>query len=252
MRLRSMLRPGQVDVWYTRTADCLDAGMERHYRSLLTDEEASRLERFRFPYLRQEYLVTRALCRLTLSHYADVAPCDWRFIANRYGRPEIAGPGSGHRLRFNLSNARSLVACAVTLDDDIGVDVEEIDRPGETLSIAHHYFSPKELAGLRALPEARQQDRFYALWTLKEAYIKARGMGLSIPLDRFSFEIGREIGIELAPELGDRAERWHFELRPVGDRHLLAVCAERTDVAPVEVRFHACVPGLDMPGRAVG
>ncbi|MEO7324498.1 MAG: 4'-phosphopantetheinyl transferase superfamily protein [Dokdonella sp.] len=246
MRIESTLQPGQVDVWYCWIKDCPAASLEDDFCALLTDEEAERMARYRFDYLRHEYLVTRALCRLTLSRYADVDPRDWRFVVNAYGRPEIAAPASAMRLRFNLSNARSLVACAVSLDEDVGVDVEETDRPGETLSIADRYFTATELAGLRAQPPEHQRRRFFELWTLKESYIKARGMGLSIPLERFSFDIGARVRIDIDPALEDAPERWHFELRPLGERHMMAVCAPRSAANPGSVRYFPCIPSVGM------
>lgn len=245
------LAPDEAQVWYCWTDECLMDGRAELYRSLLSAEESARLERFRFEHLKREFLVTRALCRLTLSRYAPVHPAAWRFAANRYGRPEVAMPGLDLPLRFNLSNARSLVACVVTRTADAGVDVEEMDRPGETVAIADQYFSKSEVDGLRRLPAAQQRQRFFELWTLKESYIKARGLGLSIPLEQFSFELQETIGISFDARLQDRADDWHFELHWPSRRHVLAVGLRRGCSRTVRVRVRHTVPGgaREVPGK---
>lgn len=249
MDVGARLNPGQFDVWYCWTQECLDAGLEAYYLSLLTEDETARMRRFKFEYLQHEYLVTRALCRSTLSRYAKVHPADWRFSANAYGRPEIAGPHTAEGLRFNLSNARSLVACVVATDVDAGIDVEETDRPGETLSIADRFFSRSELEALRAEPMERQKQRFFELWTLKESYIKARGMGLAIPLEKFSFDIGQRIGIQFDTAIDDDPDNWHFELHPLGARHMIAVCAGLSTASVCRINVRHCVPGIErIPG----
>ena len=132
-------------------------------------------------------------------------------------------------LRFNLSNTYGLIACAVTLDRELGVDVEDTERPGETVSIADGFFSRQEIAALRALPPDRQRSRFFDYWTLKEAYIKARGMGLAIPLDQFSFSLddGPRIGVAFDPALGDDASTWQFEQFALSPRHRTSAAVRR-------------------------
>lgn len=249
MHTDAQLSPGQFDVWYCWTRECLDSGLEDYYRSLLTEDELARMQRFKFEYLRHEYLITRALCRITLSRYAKLHPADWRFRANAYGRPEISGRHAESGLRFNLSNARSLVACVVTAAADVGIDVEEVDRPGETVSIADRFFSRAELDTLRTHPLEYQRQRFFELWTLKESYIKARGMGLAIPLEKFSFTVGPQIGIRFDPTIDDDAGNWHFELHPLGQRHMMAVCAGRSAASNCRINVRHCVPGME---RIVG
>lgn len=239
------LEPGEVHVWYCWTEQCLQRGLGDYYRSLLSDAEAERLQRYKFEYLQHEYLMTRALCRITLSRYAGVHPADWRFRANAYGRPEIDAPAGSAPLRFNLSNARSLIACAVTRTADAGVDVEETDRAGETVAIADRFFSPREVAALQAQPPERQRERFFEYWTLKESYIKARGMGLSIPLEQFSFDLAEGIRIGFDAALEDDADAWQFELHRPSARHQLAV-GVRCGASPHAIRVREVVPGPEL------
>jgi 4'-phosphopantetheinyl transferase len=175
----------------------------------LTDEERIRHRAFVFERNQREYLATRGLVRRVLSRARMAPPGSWRFVKNEYGRPQLDPPCG---LRFNLANHPSLVVCALREGElEVGVDVEPLARGGEVLEIASTVFSPHELAALRALPPAQQAERAISLWTLKEAYIKARGMGLSLPLQEFSFVFsagGAEIQFSAA--LPDDPARWAF------------------------------------------
>ncbi len=126
-----------------------------------------------------------------LSRYADVAPRDWPFRIDEHGRPELAArPAGTPDLRFNVSHTNGLVACAVTVGREVGVDVEHTGRR-LVHDVAERFFSPREVADLRACPAADQPVVFFDYWTLKESYIKARGLGLALPLRQFSFLLRR-------------------------------------------------------------
>jgi 4'-phosphopantetheinyl transferase len=237
------LAADEAHVWYAKTADCDTPALRNYYRSILSAEESARLERLAFDYLKLEYLITRALCRTVLSAYANVSPSVWRFGANPYGRPEIALRRPSLRLRFNLTNATSLVACIVTQDVDAGIDAEELNRRGETVAIADRYFSSTELKALHALPKDRQRYRFFELWTLKESYVKARGMGLSIPLDQFSFLFEETpIRITFDASLADVAACWQFQLYRPSERHLMAIAIRRGYVQEFRILIREVVP----------
>jgi 4'-phosphopantetheinyl transferase len=220
-----LILPGQIDLW---VAGC-DAADERaeQYRTLLTDYEKDGEYRFHFERDRRRYLTTRVLIRTVLSRYSATPPTAWRFHANRYGRPEIANDGDAERsLSFNVSHTSDVILMAVTRDNVVGVDIESVNRAPEALDIAERFFSSDEVEALRALPAPLQYDRFFELWTLKEAYIKARGMGLSIPLDSFSFDLREDatIGFSVRARAGDTTAGWRFwQLRPFPG-HVAAVC----------------------------
>lgn len=229
------VNPDAIEDWYLLAA----------YHSVMSKDEAQQQARYRFAAGRKEYLVTRALVRSVLSAYVPVLPKDWQFIRNKHGRPEVSGPPSAPRIRFNLSNTRGLIVCLVTKDRELGVDVEDIQRPGETVAIADRFFSPLETAELLRQPLYKQRDRFFDYWTLKEAYIKARGMGLAIPLDHFSYHLEnpQAIRISFAPQLPDNPGRWQFSLRTLDGRHRIATAVERRpDEAPIEIQMMKCVP----------
>jgi 4'-phosphopantetheinyl transferase len=226
-----------IDIWLSFYQDIVDAHLLSNLRTLLSDAERRQEKRFYFADDRKRYLVTRAMVRTVLSRYAAVAPADWAFWTSAYGRPEIANRYErAAGLCFNVSHTHGLIALAVSQHRALGVDVENLLARQMSTGIADRFFSPTEVAELASVPHERRQDRFFEYWTLKESYIKARGMGLSIPLDRFSFHYPHERAVRIAidPELGDDESRWSFwQFRPTSE-YVLAVCAQRLDgEAPV-------------------
>lgn len=238
------LRDGQADLWLVYPDTIANPAILGRYRALLTPSELQRLERFRFAKGRHEYLVTRALVRTVLSRYVSVAPEDWRFVANRYGRPEIGEPKGLLPLRFNLSHTDGLIACLVAMNVDVGVDVEDMHKRRSTVEIADRFFAPSEVAALHALPREAQRRRFFQYWTLKEAYIKARGMGLALPLGEFAFDLGTpgSIGISFGARITDEPDDWQFCLQPPSDRHMLAFAARKGAGIPFRVILRETTP----------
>lgn len=168
------------------------------------------MSRFVFARHRHQYLVTRALLRSTLSHYVpSVAPQSWVFSSNAWGKPTILAPSVP--IAFNLSHTDKLIVLAVTLESTIGIDVEPLQRSID-LEIADRFFSPQEVRDLFCLSPVERPRGFIELWTLKEAYIKARGQGLSIALDSFSFTFASSGRIDFECETVRHQDlsRWHF------------------------------------------
>lgn len=233
------LSAGEVHVWIARLDVQRDLPRLQRWRGLVADSERQRLDRLATPALKAEYLLTRALCRETLSRYAPVAPQDWRFELNAYGKPSISAPALPRPLRFNLSNARTVVACAVTLDGEVGVDIEPWNRPDDSLPISAQVFSPSEMQALATCDPQRRGRRFYELWTLKEAYVKACGHGLSMGLDQVTLDpAATPIRATFAPALAGGAQRWQFEQFDFGPDHLLAL-AVAVD-GPARSRLAVC------------
>jgi len=235
----------EVHVWLTRPDAVTDAALLRSYDALISPDERHKQQRYYFQRDRHVCLVTRALLRTTLSRYADRAPEDWVFERNEYGRPRVVPSQRGPELRFNLSHTAGLIACAVTVEREVGVDVENTSRSGQTVAIADRFFSAEEVRALRALPRERQRGRFFDYWTLKESYIKARGMGLALPLSQFGFRIdGRPgIGITFDARLGDDPQSWQFELYRPSDRHVLALGVRKGAGGDLTVRVESTLPG---------
>jgi 4'-phosphopantetheinyl transferase len=216
------LGPGEAHLYLLDHEAIADEGTLQACDALLSPEEQARRDRYLVASGRHQQRVARALVRTTLSRYADVAPESWTFRENRYGRPEVAGPVAGPR--FSLSHTAGLMALLVHRDGEAGVDVEDSLRITRPEQIADRFFAPAEVEELFSLPAECRRDRFFDYWTLKESYIKARGMGLFIPLEHFAFSFGAgRIAIAFDPRLADDGRRWHFALYQPSARHRLAL-----------------------------
>jgi 4'-phosphopantetheinyl transferase len=239
------ISPSEIHLWLTSYDDIGDEGLHARYRELLNPAEKEQEPKFYFGRDRRRYLVTRALVRTVLSRYIAVDPVDWIFTTNAYGRPEIANAGaSDSELTFNVSHTHSLIILGVARRRALGVDVENVRARNVSLGVADRFFAPVEVAELAATPADRQQERFFEYWTFKEAYIKARGMGLALPLDKFSFHYPTEraVDITIHPDLADDAKRWRFwQFRP-GAQYLAAVCAEQIEGQDAVVTVRETVP----------
>jgi 4'-phosphopantetheinyl transferase len=217
------LRAGQVDVWLTSLSG-VSSREQCACLELLSEPERAQWHRFVVEDARLQYLVTRALVRTTLSRYAEVPAQTWQFETNTYGRPHISQPQALRDLRFNLSNTTGLVACAVSKDCEIGIDVENFARNVDTDALAPSVFAPAELADFRQSGSQDRRNRFFSYWTLKESYIKARGMGLSIPLDAFWFGLGGSFPLlYVTDRCPDIPERWRFYQYAPADEYMMAV-----------------------------
>jgi 4'-phosphopantetheinyl transferase len=242
--MRERLGDDEVHVWTVNPETIRDPGLVERYAALESDDERERRLRLRFERHRHERLVSTALVRASLSRYADGAPEDWIFERGAHGRPEIAPGQAGDDLRFNLSHTTGLVACAVTRGRDVGVDVERTRRRGEPLAIAERYFSEREVRDLHAVPDAQRRERFFDYWTLKEAYVKARGRGLALGLRRFSFVLEESAPIRVAFATGfdDDPSAWQFALFRPDAGHVLAVAVRRGLGSELGIRLHDAVP----------
>ena len=239
------LDPGVAHLWYVFSDEVQDPDLLAAYHGLMSPEEAAKQARYYFPEGRHEYLLTRALVRAVLSRYAPIAPAAWQFVRNEYGRPEIAGPSGAPRLHFNLSNTKGLIACLVAVGRDVGVDVEDTERSAGAVDIAERFFSPSEVRALRARPPDRQRERFFEYWTLKESYIKARGMGLALSLSAFSFDLdspGSGVRILFDPSLEDDPGRWQFSAMSYGRRYAIAAGVESKQDSDVKIVLRESVP----------
>jgi 4'-phosphopantetheinyl transferase len=240
------LGPGDVDVWLCFYDTLDDLPWRSAFAALLTPQERARHDRLGSPLQQLEYLAARALCRHVLSRYAAVDPAEWRFMPGEHGKPHISGPPVAPPLWFNLSGTRGLVACAVSgATPTLGVDVEAVETNDDMLAVAAQFFSAREVDGLRALPLEQQHERFFTLWTLKESYAKARGLGIAaLSLTDVAFALAGDgsIGLSLDPRLGDDAVGWRFTSLKVSADHLLAVAARLPAAAPLRLRVGTWTP----------
>lgn len=233
MQQARRLAAGEVDLWFCATAASAvgaaamaqrSADLAR-YEKLLSADEFAHASRLRYPQHQREYIISHALLRTTLSQYVpSVEPAEWRFQRNEFGKPGLVATSGAERLRFNLSHTFGLSVCAVCLDVDLGVDVEFHANRESLLEVADQYFSKREVDDLRALPAAEQGDVFFRYWTLKESYVKARGAGLTIPLESFSFHLGADGSVALSTDADDNLGcDWQFRALLAGSRHSVAV-----------------------------
>lgn len=235
--------PDSMQVWCARVPAQFDQPLLQAYLALLSNAEHEQLARLRFDALKRRYLLTRALVRTVLSRHAPIAPAAWTFAQNAYGRPFIADPpAEAAGLHFNLSHTEALVVLAVACGREVGIDVE-CTRRHAPLDVAQRYFSRAEAQALTMLPPDAQAARFWDLWTLKESYLKARGRGLSLPLDAFSFRFdGGRLALDLEPQAEDPGTGWHLWQFVLPDEHLLALCAQRLGEPVPDCEFRQVEP----------
>ncbi len=229
------LADGELHIWRAT----LDVGGEQANRlsQILSDDERARAGRFHFERDRVRYIAGRAQLRMLLADYLDAAPAELVF---RYGdnqKPSLAVPGP----QFNLSHSGALALYAVTAHVEVGIDVELHDPEFAGQRIPERFFSPDEVHALRALPAQQQARGFLELWTRKEAFIKARGDGLSLALDSFSVTLGSD-----RPRLirtgwsQSEPSRWSFLDLSDRDGEFIAAVAAKTEEWRV-VRYRAGV-----------
>jgi 4'-phosphopantetheinyl transferase len=247
-----ILAPGTVHVWYLETERLRLPTTLHDCRLLLSPAELERWQRFGTWRGRREYLLTRDLVRTTLSRYADVDPRAWRFRVGPSGRPEIdpidAAPGEPP-LRFNVSHTAGLVVCAVARERAVGVDVERWDRPHRAEALADRYFAPDEAAAVRAAPPHARNSLFVRLWTVKEAYVKARAATLATALRDAAFAVDPDgtVRARFADRTGDDPAGWQFVLLAPTRKHCAAL-AVRTEPseAPLAIAIkNARIDGPD-------
>lgn len=173
------LNKNEVHLWMLNPKQILGSST---IRSLLSTSECEKVDRYRSASAQHTALITRAFIRLLLSQYASFSPQTWRFSIGEMGKPEIADNTFG--LRFNLSHNDELIICAICLNNEVGCDIENLSRKISVNAIAKRFFSEREAQLIEAEP-----TRFFEYWTLKEAFVKATGLGISQGLETFSFQV---------------------------------------------------------------
>lgn len=232
----SVTRTGErtLWLWLARPSDLATEEATDACARLLSEEERARWQSFRLERDRRQYLATHALARTALSHFVPREPETLQFSTNDWGKPNL-DPDCG--IRFNLSNCSGLVACLIARGTEVGIDAEAWERGAEIAGLRAEVFSEAEQHQLERLPEHEKLDRALTLWTLKEAWVKAMGMGLSLPLNRVSFlqdEAG-EIRMMLdknGPE--DSGQCWRFCLLDYAG-HRLALAVDSATTPSLEV-----------------
>ncbi|MBI2534762.1 MAG: 4'-phosphopantetheinyl transferase superfamily protein [Deltaproteobacteria bacterium] len=214
------LEPNEAHVWLVEANDAVVRAS--HLETLLSSAERERAAKFKFEKDRRLYTVTHAALRSILAGYLNVAPGDLEFEIGRRGKPRLAPNFSKDSLEFNLSHSFEVALIAVTREREIGVDVEHIKKEFAFAEVAERYFTTREVSAIRALPEDLQRRAFYQCWTSKEAFLKAKGVGLSGELDEVEILFGGEGRVQVKNTLPG----WHLsELNPC-DGYVGAVALE--------------------------
>jgi 4'-phosphopantetheinyl transferase len=200
---------------------------ETRCRPLLSADEGERASRFHFERDRRRFTASRALLRIVLGAYLHSAPESLRFRYSDQGKPALDGEHLKGGLMFNVSHSGGVALFAITRGREIGVDVERVRRSSDLEAIARRFFSACEQMQLAALEPEQRGEAFFRCWTRKEAYIKARGEGLSMPLDQFDVSIGVGDQNALLATRPDPAEahRWSVRDVPTDPDYAAAVAA---------------------------
>ncbi|KAF7107615.1 LOW QUALITY PROTEIN: hypothetical protein CFC21_108221 [Triticum aestivum] len=261
----------EVHVWYLCPGELNDQSQLEMYKKLLSPAEKEYADSINETTLRKHAMLSCALKRTTLSRYTDskIDPRSFAFKYNKFRKPEILWPSDDTvelPLRFNISHTSSLIACGIAMDANIGIDIEEKKRKTtkSILSLARR-FSPSEADYLAEISDSYAQEKeFFKLWTLKEAYVKALGLGLSgAPLNEFSIKLETSKGIRVSKALkvcndsnsgcDHLSEDWLFALAELNSSHYMAVCLEadsrcqgpENSPAPVGLKVWKTIPFVE-------
>jgi len=210
-----ILADNEIHVWRAHLE--LPLSEVQQLSGILTEDEVNRANRFSFEIDQHRFIAARGILRSILSRYTTNCPSALHFYYNHYGKPFLAPEFSTCRLNFNLSHSGSMVLYAITRHIGIGVDVERVRSNVEYEEIAKRFFSVNEAALLCTVPTEMKLEAFYSCWTRKEAYIKAHGKGLSLPLDSFDvyFAPWEPPMLLITKDDGQERSPWTFlDLRP--------------------------------------
>jgi len=231
-----------VQVWQQSTVSLGSADIELLSQHL-SPEERVRAARFVQPRDRRDFVAAHALLRRALSSLCDGTATEqsWRLDADEHGKPTVTRDDlARERITCSLSHTRGLVACAVMEGDGcVGIDVEEIAVAADLRSVAARYFSALEAAALEEIEPSQFNDRFTELWTLKEAYLKALGIGLAEPLTSFSFAFDSDSRLRFIPARMVDSREWSFTLAIPSDGYRLAVAIRSFGVCSPSISWRS-------------
>lgn len=215
-----------VHVWRA-SLDQPEPQTKRFLHTLVADEQA-RAGRFYFKRDREHFIIARGVLRAILGCYLNRPPACLAFCYGAQGKPALAGDAGVDAIRFNMSHSHGLALYAVTRGRKVGIDLERIRFGLAVMEIAERFFSRREVATLRTLPTEMQRQAFFRCWTRKEAYIKARGEGLALPLDQFDVSLapGEPVAVLSTPRDLSEASRWSLRDLPLAPDFAAALAVE--------------------------
>lgn len=198
----------ELHLWFTSVHTLMPHEAESAF-SLLSDSERKRYVKLADARIRNEFLVTRQLVRTALSHHLSRKPAELCFCCNQFGKPSLS---QSCGLEFNISNTCQLAVCLVSFSGPVGVDIEQWSRAADVMEVAERCISQREMQQLFSYTPTLRHQRALSLWTLKEAYLKAIGIGLTAGLNNveFLFDDSGEPRIQVDTRIDAQPNRWHF------------------------------------------
>lgn len=221
-----VLSTDEVHVWCA-SLDQSTTQFQQLAKTLSPDEHL-RANRFRFEQHRQRFIIGRGVLRAIMGRYMNVEPSQLQFCYGQYGKPALATSTIPGMLNFNLSHSGGMALYAFARDRQIGIDIESVRSLSEVEEIAERFFSKREYEELRAFPLSQQHQAFFRYWTLKEAYVKATGRGLSLPLNQFEVSLtqGDSAVLLKTPIDSQEASHWSLKELNVGDGYAAAIAVK--------------------------
>src|SRR5215470_19934473 len=217
----------EAHVW--RASLDQDAKVIANLAALLSQDEYQRAARYHLPIHRDRFIAGRGILRKIISAYLALSPAELQFTYNEYGKPAVSDDQNDRALNFNLSHSAELILYAFTRGRGVGIDIEYIREDFATLEIAEQFFSKDEVTALKSLPTDQRTMGFFNCWSRKEAFIKAKGMGVSYPLDRFTVSLapGELPALLKVDDDMREAPRWKmYELKPGASYAAALIAAE--------------------------
>ena len=202
----------------------------REYAALLAPDETERAANYRFDRDRNRYIVGRGILRVLFASILSASPESLRFSYSPFYKPALIQPDDAPQLHFNLAHSEDAALFAFAWDRTLGVDIEAVKSDTPCDELAQNYFAEAECAAYFNLPEPERRAAFFRIWTRKEAYVKARGEGLSLPLSHFDVSSGEADArlLTTRPDAGE-ADRWRMANLSLGDNFAGALVAFGSD-----------------------
>ena len=241
-------KAAEVHIWFTQLDQVNPASMER-YKTWFTSAEQSQFLNFRSERRCREFIVGRGLARWALAHEFGVSPESFEFATGPQGKLSIDRPEFARDVHFNISHTADRVVCGTCRGFGIGLDVELIATRVDPLLIAKRFFSESESNALLALSDFERLAQFFSLWTLKEAFAKAHGIGLLAPIDTCRFDMAGDGSFQVTSTDASLAQGAWLASAALSPKHRLSVCVLCDDTTKVHIVVH---PGPSEPVDTVG